>query len=410
MSQSDYSCSSSDEAEISDLMYVDAFPSKIFDQCEFSDFAQTFLWSSTIESLKESKMDAIPVIPFKMRYDDENKSIQRVVFQNLAIDKRLLRDRFDRLYDDACVRNTLTGHMDVDWDHVNRKLLKNPRLTHRFARSTTNKVDGKKRKGHADNRQSFVLRQTFLVKQHVTTGARTTGPNEYHLYQLQRVPLMLYMQMKGIQAPEASFYPADRENFKPFLLKPDRGVDAYFVQPSTTYISISLQKTCYSVTRVTSSLFTELINRHYTFRPAFSEENDFKALPRAELDRMKSNVPKRKRGRPAKSLDSIYWYPQKQARDTVATTTTAEIVAVVSAVTTQADITSNLAFTTSTDDTASPITTMTVNTVDSATIPAVQTVTEAIQFDINVNDIPQNDEEDEEYNNLMLWLYEKSKT
>ena len=305
------SSSSSSSSSEEECQYVYTFPSTVFEAKDLPELQEMLIWSSSADSMKTQRADAVPVIPFKMECsleEDKNRIYQRVMFLNLAEDRAALWDRFDRLLDSASLPpHPRTGREDVDWHSLDKRMSKPPRLSHRVCRPRTNKTDGLKRKGNADDRLSFVYRHVFLVKQQVTLGAQTTGADEYHLYQIYRVPLMLYLQISGNRVRDGSFYPGDRKHFKPFLLKPG---SVFYVKPDHTYICVSLQKTLFTLTRLTSEAFTEL-QKIYTLLDAFSTDNVFTALPPSELDHIIVERTKKKRGRPAKSLDKIYWITEK---------------------------------------------------------------------------------------------------
>ena len=269
--------SDEDDTATASAGIVDTFPSRIFDYPkDLEEFVRLFLWSNRSESVKQAKDEAVPVIPFKA---DERS---RVTFLNLSPDATLLSDRFDRLYDDARTP-LLVPQQEPDWARVDRKLMKHPRLSHRFAtkKNTRNRSDGTMRKGHVDERQSFVVRHAFLAKGRTTPGARTTGPEEYHLLQTHNdVSPLLYLfdrqqKARGIVISEGSFHPADQRYFRAYLPNPS-AADAFFIGPDTTYVLLTLQKTCYAMTRVTSSLF-ENLQQSFTFQDAFSEENASRA-------------------------------------------------------------------------------------------------------------------------------------
>lgn len=293
---------------LSETEIVDAFPSMIFD--DLCEVRQILTISTSMQSLKTSKNDVVPVIPFLKDYsydNDNTRFYQRVVFYNLIQDRTLLFDRFDRLYDRASIRLPRTGHEDIDWSALENKLTKDPRLTHRCFRSKTNKTDGLNRKGNVDNRQSFVYRNHHLVKTHLTNGVRTTSV--YDLYIIFNIPILIYRQNSGYQSPEGSFYANTRRLFDAYLLdSTGSGYTIYGVVPGTTYLTISLQKTCYSIVRVTERVFSEL-QKQYLILDAFDSNNVFRPKSQAELDKITQiNCIKRKRGRPAKSLDKMYWY------------------------------------------------------------------------------------------------------
>lgn len=293
---------------LSETEIVDAFPSMIFD--DLCEVRQILTISTSMQSLKTSKNDVVPVIPFLKEYcydNDNTRFYQRVVFYNLIQDRNLLFDRFDRLYDRASIRLPRTGHEEIDWSALENKLTKDPRLTHRCFRSKTNKTDGLNRKGNVDNRQSFVYRNHHLVKTHLTNGVRTT--QVYDLYIIFNVPILIYRQNSGCPSPEGSFYANTRRLFDAYLLdSAGSGYTIYAVVPGTTYLTISLQKTCYSIVRVTERVFSEL-QKQYIILDAFDSNNLFKPKSQAELDKItQANCIKRKRGRPAKSLDKMYWY------------------------------------------------------------------------------------------------------
>lgn len=319
LSSSDGESSSVAAVTLADDEIVDAFPSKIFHVNELYDVQQLMDHSTCMEFMKLSKAFVIPVIPFKKTYsleEDSNRVYTRVVFYNLIEDRSLLSDRFDRLYDGACIRLPRTGYEDVDWSAIENKLMKNPRLTHRSFRSKTNKTDGLNRKGNADNRQSFVHLNQHLVKTYVTNGVRTT--HVYDIYILYNIPILMYRQTSGPPLAEGSFYANTRNMFDAYLLSPiGSAYTIYVVEPGTTYLTISLQKSCYAIIRATEEVLIEL-QKTYVFLKAFDPNNLFRPKSQAELDRMTqvNNCMKRKRGRPAKSLDKMYWY-----KDSVPTTT-----------------------------------------------------------------------------------------
>lgn len=294
---------------LSDAEIVDAFPSKIFE--DISEVRQILTISTSMQALKTAKNDVVPVIPFLKEYcydNDNTRLYQRVVFYNLIQDRTLLYDRFDRLYDRAGIRLPRTGFEDIDWSALERKMTKDPRLTHRYFRSKTNKTDGLNRKGNVDNRQSFVYRNHHLVKTHLTNGVRTT--HVYDLYIIFNVPILIYRQTSGYPNAEGSFYANMRRFFEAYLLDSTGGYTIYAVVPGTTYLTISLQKTCYSIVRVTERVFSEL-QKVYTILDAFDSNHIFRPKSQAELDQITQvNCIKRKRGRPAKSLDKIYWYKE----------------------------------------------------------------------------------------------------
>lgn len=308
ISSSDGESSASDA--LTDTEVVDAFPSMIFD--DLCDARQILALSTSMEYMKSRKVDVIPVIPFLKDYSYENdntKFYQRVVFYNLIQDRNLLFDRFDRLYDGAGVRLPRTGYEDIDWSSLENKLTKDPRLTHRYFRTKTNKTDGLNRKGNVDNRQSFVYRNHHLVKTHLTNGVRTT--HVYDLYIIFNVPILIYRQIAGPSNPEGSFYANTRRFFEPYLLDSTASsYTIYAVRPKTTYLTLSLQKTCYAIVRVTERVFAEL-QKEYSFFDAFDPNFFFRPKSQEELDRItRANCIKRKRGRPAKSLDKMYWYKE----------------------------------------------------------------------------------------------------
>lgn len=299
---------SSNAESLSEAEIVDAFPSMIFD--DLCEARQILTISTSMQSLKTSKNDVVPVIPFLKDYSYDNNNTrfyQRVVFYNLIQDRTLLFDRFDRLYDRASIRLPRTGYEDIDWSALENKLIKDPRLTHRYFRSKTNKTDGLNRKGNVDNRQSFVYRNHHLVKTHLTNGVRTT--HVYDLYIIFNVPILIYRQNTGYPSPEGSFYANTRRLFDAYLLDSTNSeYTIYAVVPGTTYLTISLQKTCYSIVRVNERVFSEL-QKMYLIFDAFDPNNFFRPKSQAELDKItQANCIKRKRGRPAKSLDKMYWY------------------------------------------------------------------------------------------------------
>lgn len=324
LSSSDDESSSAAASALADDEIVDAFPSKIFDASELYDVQQLMDHATSMEYMKLSKAFVIPVIPFKKEYSDDedsNRVYMRVVFYNLIADRNLLSDRFDRLYDCACIRLPRTGYEDVDWSAIDNKLMKNPRLTHRSFRPKTNKTDGLNRKGNADNRQSFVHLNQHLVKTYVTNGVRTT--HVYDLYILYNVPILMYRQTSGAPLAEGSFYANTRNLFEAYLLSPTNSpYTIYAVLPDTTYLTISLQKSCYAIVRVTEEVLIEL-QKEYAILLAFHPNNIFRPKSQAELDKMTqiNSCTKRKRGRHTKSLDKMYWYKDSSVPTTTCTAT-----------------------------------------------------------------------------------------
>lgn len=292
--------------------FVDAFPSKVFDLAEIDEVNQVLASAFRMDTISDYSADAIPVIPCKWETSDENddnRFYQRVVFYNLINDRALLTDRFERLFEEARCRLPRTGYEDVNWVSMEKKMLKAPRVAHRYNRNKINKINGNQRKGNADNRQSFVYKHQHLVKSRLTNGLRTT--QAYDFYIVYAVPIMIYRLKRNVVAPppEGTFYANMKSSFEGFILNPiSPNYTIYVVHPGTTYLTVSLQKTCYAILRTTESLFLQL-NAMMEIYSAFDPANAFTPKSDAELEALtRSNTLKKKRGRPAKSLDALYWY------------------------------------------------------------------------------------------------------
>lgn len=314
----------SEESEEELEEYVDAFPDRIFAADELIELNEALRSALTMKTLYSRKADAVPVIPCKLESDeDDDRSTYKIAFFNLIQDRHMLTAQFERLYQEACTLLPRTGLEDVDWSHVDNRMMKLPKVGHRFRNwSKVNKTDGKHRKKNADIRQSFIYRHQHLVKKHLTNGVRNTM-TAIHLYLVYSVPILIYRMKDGCSinvrsSADGTFYPSTKNSFEPFLLTPvvGRKCTVFAVPMGNKYLTLSLQKTCYAIFRVAPTAFMEIQENHDIY-DAFDPINAFRPKTAEEIQRLLAThepTPKRKRGRPPKSLDSIYWYKRTEPR------------------------------------------------------------------------------------------------
>lgn len=209
-----------------------------------------------------------PFIPIKRPYTSIGDNT--VYYIGLPEDAHLLTQSCERILKEAIHApsrrrktnpdGTLSALAPPSWTDVDRKLLKQIHLGHKYAQMKLTKT-GKCRKGNADIRMAFNFNDLYAVRAHFTFGLRRPNEDEYHIITTSSSEI-LFFKPKSHKILAVQYYfksgvfaPHHQQDFECYILAAN---SSYIISSNTQYLILTVHESLFSFIRCSKKVLDEL--------------------------------------------------------------------------------------------------------------------------------------------------------